>query len=390
MKIVADQDIFAVEQIFRPLGELVLLPGRQISRHDLVDADALLVRSILPVDRSLLDGSAVKFVGTATSGIDHIDAHWLDKAGIALAHTRGANANAVVEYCLGALARLILAGRADYAAGSIGIIGAGAIGGRLARKMQAFGFEVVICDPPLAEKSGMNAEFNYQPIEAALDCDIVSLHVPLTFAGRHATVALLDADALSRLRAGTVLLQTSRGGVVDERALLQRLGAGAELHCAIDVWENEPRIDAALAGKSSLATPHIAGYSEQAKWTATLMLARQMAERFGLPASIAAQSACSRAGLAIAPGWARSSLGVWRIIDHCLALGELSSRCKSWAKGIGPASDASQLAAEFDVMRKPVLRRQEFSALDLTGLELLSARQRRWLQLAGFRIQPAR
>ncbi|MCY3689582.1 MAG: 4-phosphoerythronate dehydrogenase [Gammaproteobacteria bacterium] len=395
MKIVADQDIFAIEEIFQPLGELVLLPGRSISRRDLVDADALLVRSVLTVGRDLLAGTGVRFAGTATSGVDHVDTRWLREAGIAFAHARGANAPAVVEYCLGALARLTLAGCIDRTTRRVGVIGAGAIGGRLARKLRTLGYEVIVCDPPLAkaaEKSRPNLEpgFEFQSMEAALDCDIVSLHVPLTHAGRHATAGMLDADALARLRPGAVLLQTSRGGVVDEQALLARLSGGPEIHCVVDVWENEPAVNAALAGMASLATPHIAGYSEQAKWAAGLMLARQLAGHFELPQSEPDATGGSPSDLDVRPEWNRDDMGHWRIIDHCMALADLSSQFKRRVAADEPGRSPDLTAKEFDRMRTPRLRRQEFSAIRLRDAEPLTNRQRSWLADAGFTLQPVR
>lgn len=395
MKIVADQDIFAVEKIFKSLGKLVLLPGRSISRRDLVGADALLVRSVTTTGRELLTGTGVRFAGTATSGVDHVDTRWLREAGIAFAHARGANAPAVVEHCLGALARLALAGRIDQTARHVGVIGAGAIGGRLARRLRALGFEVTVCDPPLAEAAGKSRPrrepaFEYQPVEAALDCDIVSLHVPLTHDGRHATAGMLDADALARLRPGAALLQTSRGGVVDEQALLKRLSGGPELHCVIDVWENEPVINAALARKASLATPHIAGYSEQAKWEAGLMLARRLAAHFELPQSELALMGSSPSKLEVRPEWTKDDMGHWRVIDRCMALSDLSLRFKRWAATTDPKGNPESITQEFDRMRMPRLRRQEFSATRLSGVELFTNRQRSRLADAGFPLQPVR
>ncbi len=381
MKIVADRDIFAVEQIFRPLGELVLLPGRDIARRDLEDADALLVRSVLRVDRDLLAGTAVKFAGTATSGADHVDVRWLREAGIAFARARGANALAVTEYCLGALARLLLEGRVAPEARRAGIIGAGAVGGLFARKLRGLGYEISVCDPPLAEAGA--SEFDYQSLAAALDCDIVSLHVPLTRAGRYATAGMLGADALARLRPGAALLHVSRGGVVDEQALRARLRAGPDLHCVIDVWENEPFVDAALVREASLATPHVAGYSEQAKWEAGLMLARQLAAHFGLPCAVPAAAGGAGASVLARPEWTTDDMGHWRVVDHCLALSALSARFKRWATA-DPARDPARLAREFDQLRKPRSRRQEFSATRLRAPERFAARQRRWLEKAGF------
>ncbi len=410
MKIVADEEIFALEHIFQPLGKLRTLPGRSIARRDLRDADALLVRSVLPVNRELLRGSPVRFVGTATSGTDHVDTRWLQEAGIGFAHARGANANAVVEYCLGAIARLLLEGRIENKARRIGIVGAGAIGGLLARKMRALGFQVCVCDPPRAAAG--DKEFAWQSLDAALDCDIVSLHVPLGSHGQHATAGMIDARALARLRPGCALLHTCRGGVVDEAALLQRLAAGPLLHCVIDVWENEPEINAELAAKSFLATPHIAGYSEQAKWRAGRMLARALAAHFKMPqaaepeqpADAARSSAAPRmAGgkpasnavlapklnpeLDPSPGAANASAH-WRVIDQSLDLSRLSSRFTRWAAA-GPARTAAAAAAEFDQMRRAQTSRREFSMTRLEEVRGLAAWQRDWLRTAGFQL-PAR
>ncbi len=378
MKIVADQDIFAVEQVFGGFGDLTLRPGRQISHRDLSGADALLVRSVLPVGPALLRGTGVGFVGSATSGVDHVDAAWLRENGIALAHCRGANARAVVEYCLGAMAALKIAGRIDVSNQRVGLIGAGAIGGGLARMLLRLGHEVVVCDPPLAEAGRTAPEYPWQSMADALDCDIVSLHVPLSFRGPHRTAGLLDAAAIARLRPGAALINASRGGVVDEAALLARLTDGPALHCALDVWADEPAISAPLARWASLATPHIAGYSEQAKWGATGMLARRFAAHFGLPESPSARADGAGTVVEVRPEWEDDGLKPWRLIDRCLGLGGLSSLCKRWATG------GKHDARSFDALRRPLLARQEFPATTVAGSKYLTGAQRQWLMKAGF------
>ena len=385
MKIVADRDIFAVEAVFGSLGELVTLPGREITRRELIDADALLVRSVLPVHGPLLQGTGVGFVGSATSGLDHIDSAWLDANGISLAHCRGANARAVVEYCLGAIARLRLAGCIDGSNPRIGVIGAGAIGGELARTMLGLGHEVVVCDPPLAEAGRKHPDFAWQSLAAALDCDIVSLHVPLTASGAHATRGMLGAAALSTLRPGAVLINASRGGVVDEAALLGRLQSGRLLHCVIDVWRDEPRVNAELARMADIATPHIAGYSEQAKWGASLMLARQLALYFGIdePAPTATPGP---APLAVPLQDANKALAHWRVVDQCLGLAETSAQCKHWAAQMSQRQSLDSLAKSFDRLRRPRLGRREFAAIRLSGGESLPGEQQQWMRQAGFRL----
>lgn len=279
MRIVADERIPAVRRAFRRLGRVVTMDGREIDTEAASRAEALVVRSVTPVDRTLLGGSLVRFVGTTTSGVDHVDRDWLAARGIGFAHAPGSNATAVADWVLGSLAALARAGRHDFGHGCVGVIGAGEVGSRVARRLAAVGYAVCVCDPPRAQAEGADG---FVDLETALACDVVSLHVPLTAAGPNATKGLIGAEAIDVLPTGAVLLNAARGGVVDEDALATRLDDGPELAAAIDTWAGEPGIDADLLTRVAIATPHIAGHSREGRLRATAMVARAAAEQEGV------------------------------------------------------------------------------------------------------------
>ena len=280
MRVVIDENIECGRRAFGPLGDVVTIPGREIDTEDVSRADALVVRSVTRVDRTLLGGSRVRFVGTATSGHDHVDRDWLAERGIAFAHAPGCNATAVADWVLASLAALADRGRHDFGHGVVGVVGAGAVGTRVARRLEAVGYEVRLCDPPRAEAEG---DEGFVALERALDSDVVTLHVPLVQAGPHATRGLLGPREVAALPAGAVLLDVARGGVVDERALAERLDEGPPLAVAVDTWDGEPDISAHLLARVDIGTPHIAGHSREGRLRGTAMVARAASAHFGVP-----------------------------------------------------------------------------------------------------------
>jgi len=270
MKIVADENIPLVREAFASFGQVVTCPGREICPAVLKDADILLVRSITNVNAALLEGTAVRFVGTATIGVDHVDEAYLASRGIGFASAPGSNAESVAEYVVAAL--LVLGRRLDFslAGMSLGVIGVGNVGSRVARNAQALGMKVLLNDPPLQRRTG-DAEF--LPLEKVLEADAVTLHVPLSYKGPDATYHLVDEQFLKCMRPGSVLINTSRGAVADERQLHEALESHLSA-AVLDVWENEPTIDVSLLEKVQLGTPHIAGYSYDGKVTGMHMLYR--------------------------------------------------------------------------------------------------------------------
>lgn len=281
MKIFADRNILAVEQGFARYGDLHLFDGRSLSQADLLDADALLVRSITRVDEALVGGTNIRFVGSATSGTDHIDLRYLRDKKIGFAEAKGSNANAVVDYCFAAMAYAASSKGLNFKRCTVGIVGAGMTGSLLAKKLAELNNAIRLCDPLLAnaaKSGGDKTKTEYCALDEALQCDVVSLHVPLTTEGRYPTKNMIDADELELLAPGALFINTCRGEVVNEEALKRALSTRTDLTWVSDVWRGEPDIDSDLVNVVDIATPHIAGYSQEAKMGAT----RQLIQAFRL------------------------------------------------------------------------------------------------------------
>lgn len=263
-KIVADDKIPYVKELFSPLGKLIQKPGTDIHHNELIDADILLVRTITQVDASLLKNTAVKFVASASAGHDHIDNVWLNKAGIAWAYAPGANAQAVANYVIGCINYLVKQ-KLLTADPRAGVIGVGHVGTAVTAALKQYGFEVFCNDPPRAAQED---DFISIPLSKFYELDLICVHTPLTTTGIFSTYHLLNQAFFNQLKPGCVILNAGRGAVVDNQALL----ATRQLIACLDVWENEPNINLDLLKKAVIATPHIAGYSQPAKLRATLMI----------------------------------------------------------------------------------------------------------------------
>lgn len=282
MLIVADENIPLLDSFFGDIGEIRRVSGRTMSSADVRDADILLVRSVTRVDRELLEGSRVRFVGTTTIGTDHVDLDWLEQAGIRFSAAPGCNANSVAEYVLSVLSlHAERRGLSDWSQLSVGVVGVGNVGGELAHKLERLGFDVRLCDPPRADLEEGDSEF--VALEAAMKCDVVSLHTPLTREGDHPTMHMIGRAELEALGANQLLINAGRGEVIDSSALLARLEKGNAPTVALDVWEQEPRIHPELVDRVWLATPHIAGYSLEGKVQGTEMIYQALSHFLGLP-----------------------------------------------------------------------------------------------------------
>ncbi len=280
MKIVADINIPFIKACIEYLGEVELLNGREITADKVKDADALLVRSVTQVNEALLQGSSVQFVATATIGFEHIDRDYLASRGIGFSSAPGSNANSVAEYIVAALLEIGHRKGIDLANTSIGIVGVGNVGSRVATKCEGLGMSVVLNDPPLARQTG---DLKYQPIDAVYDCDFVTVHTPLTREGQDKTYHLANRAFYDSLKPGVVFLNTSRGAVVDTEAIKSAMTSGKLGGVCLDVWENEPHIDSELLEAVDLASPHIAGYSFDGKVAGMVMIYEAMCRHFGLP-----------------------------------------------------------------------------------------------------------
>lgn len=273
MKIVADAYIPHVKQYFEAYGDLILKHGRTISREDVMDADILLVRSVTHVDRNLLNNTRVRFVGSVTAGADHLDTKWLDEAGIIWSVAAGFNSPPVADYVVSVIAALQKKSLLPESKVKTAIIGVGSVGQLVIERLKILNFEILMCDPIRAEK---DSNFNSVPIDELSDIDLVSLHVPLTHTRPYQTYHFIAKRFLQQQRAGCILLNTSRGAVINSQELLEY---GKHLHWCFDVWEHEPRIDKTILTRSLTATPHIAGYSVQSKIRGIDMIYRIACEK---------------------------------------------------------------------------------------------------------------
>jgi erythronate-4-phosphate dehydrogenase len=263
MLILVDEAFRGALGLFETLGEVRTFPGRTVETADVARADALVVRSVTRVDSALLEGSSVRFVGSATSGMDHVDTDWLTVKGITFASAAGCNAGTVAEYVLAAI--FLLANRHDFDPRSktLGVVGVGRSGAVVADWGRALGMRVLLCDPPLQRQTGRDGLVGFS--ELAAESDIVTLHVSLTLSGGDATFDMVDERWLSSLKTGVILINTSRGQVVcedDLRAAIESRKLGGTV---LDVWRNEPDVDRDLVKIVDFATPHIAGYSVEAR-----------------------------------------------------------------------------------------------------------------------------
>lgn len=268
MKIVIDENISYAQEAFQQFGNVTLLHGRKITNNELKETDALIVRSITKVNEELLKGTPVKFVGTATIGTDHIDLEYLKSRNIYFSDAKGCNADAVAEYVFTSIFRIAAEQNIPLKDKIIGVVGVGNIGSRIVRLAKAVGMNVLMNDPPLKRASGSNDFVLLDKIYAA---DIITLHVPLNKEGEDKTVHLFNSENLKKLKDSTILINASRGQVVDNPDLLNIIEK-KNLNVVLDVWENEPDINIDLLKKVNFSSPHVAGYSLEGKVNGTTMI----------------------------------------------------------------------------------------------------------------------
>jgi len=359
VKILADQDIPQVAAAFRDLGEVELMPGRDITRANLQDCRCLITRTVTQVDATLLQGTPVEFVGSATIGTDHIDLDYLAAANIGFSNAAGCNAEGAAEYVISGLFALSRRKGFDPLQLRAGIIGCGNVGSRLQQKLETLGIECLVCDPPL-QQAGQSSQTFVELDTILRECDLISLHVPLTRSGKHPTFHLLNAQRLQSLRAGCVLINAARGEVIDNHALLQLLNRRDDLRVFLDTWENEPMPSRKLLRRVDLATPHIAGYSVEGRLRGTQMVLDAAGEHFNLTSR-----------------WHMSQQLPSRQQLHCQVTGSrlefwqdlLQQHCNIWrdhdALMAGADLQDDEFAAHFDGLRKVYPDRLEYERFDV-------------------------
>ncbi|WP_313484922.1 4-phosphoerythronate dehydrogenase PdxB [Stutzerimonas kunmingensis] len=357
MHILADENIPLVDEFFAGFGEIRRMPGRSINRAALENVDVLLVRSVTRVDREMLEGSAVRFVGTCTIGTDHLDLGYFEQAGIEWASAPGCNARGVVDYVLGSLLALSEVRGEALARRRFGVVGAGEVGGRLLEVLRGLGWDVRVCDPPRqVREAGDFVSLD----EILAECDVISLHTPLTLGGDWPTFHLFDQARLSRLRPGTWLINASRGAVVDNAALRDLLLQRPDLEAVLDVWEGEPQVDVALAGLCRIATPHIAGYSLDGKLRGTAQIYAALCAARGVePAIELAQLMPGPALTELA--FASSAEPAEMLATLCRAVYDPRRDDADFRRSL--LGDEAQRRAGFDLLRKQYPPRREIDGL---------------------------
>jgi len=280
MKIVADDKIPFLRGVLEPFSDIVYVNGKMIDRDVVKDADALLVRTRTKCNESLLKGTRVRFVGTATIGFDHIDTEWCDANGIVWKNAPGCNSSSVNQYIASTL--INLSGKLGFtlADRSLGVVGVGNVGSKVVHTSEMLGMRVYLCDPPRVRSGGACGFISLDGI--LRECDIITFHVPLSSSGIDKTLHMIDGSFLSKVNPGTIIINTSRGEVADGNALKSALREGRISAFVLDVWENEPVIDRELLDLCLQGTPHIAGYSADGKATGTAMVLRELSSFFDL------------------------------------------------------------------------------------------------------------
>ncbi|PQP06214.1 MULTISPECIES: 4-phosphoerythronate dehydrogenase PdxB [Pseudomonas] len=357
MLIVADENIPLLDAFFEGFGEIRRVPGRSIDRATVEQADVLLVRSVTNVNRELLEGSKVRFVGTCTIGTDHLDLDYFQQAGITWSSAPGCNARGVVDYVLGSLLTLAEIEGVDLTQRTYGVVGAGEVGGRLVKVLQGLGWNVLVCDPPRQAAEGGD----YVSLEQIIaQCDVISLHTPLEKQGPQATWHLFDKSRLNQLKPGTWLINASRGPVIDNAALRQVLLQREDLQAVLDVWEAEPEVDVALAELCVIATPHIAGYSLDGKQRGTAQIYQAFCKFLGQPEQVSLND------LLPAPWLSAVTLNAdtdpaWALAMLCRGVYDPRRDDADFRRSL--AGNVSEQRAAFDALRKHYPLRREIDGL---------------------------
>lgn len=280
MKILADAHIPYLKGVAEQFGEVEYLPGNQFTRDAIREKDALIVRTVTHFGEKILTGTNVKLICSATIGFDHIDTEWCDAHGVAWRTAPGCNAASVEQYVTAALLYLAEKYQFDLREKTIGIVGVGNVGSKVDAACKKLGMRVLLNDPPREEQEGSTLFRDIETIQR--EADIITFHTPLTKTGKYKTLHLADDRFLASVQKKPFIINAARGGITDNQALKKAIQNGLIAGVVIDCWENEPEIDRELLQLADIATPHIAGYSADGKWTATKISLENLNKFFNL------------------------------------------------------------------------------------------------------------
>lgn len=280
MKIIADKNIPYLKGIAEHFGEVTYLDGAAFTNETVKDADVLIVRTVTRFDESVLGGTSVKLICSATIGYDHIDTEYCDSHGIAWTNAPGCNSGSVQQYITSVLISISQKINFDLKSKTIGIVGVGNVGKKVARACEILGMKVLLNDPPRqAAKKGND----FVSLRTIMDeADVITFHTPLTKEVEYKTYHLADVDFFSALKKKPIIINSARGGIIDTNAIKNALEVGKISGVVVDCWENEPQIDPEYLNMAAIATPHIAGYSADGKANATRMSLNAIADFYHL------------------------------------------------------------------------------------------------------------
>ena len=356
--IVADENMPAVETLFSSFGEVRRVAGRSLEPSQLADADTLLVRSITQVNTHLLsEAQQLEFVGSATIGMDHMDSDYLAERSIPFSNAAGCNADSVVDYAIAAVYEYAEQRALDPLSLSYGVVGAGNVGSRLVSRLNALGVNVVVSDPPRAQRE---SSFIDTPLAQLMaESDVVCCHLPLTLSGEHATHHLIDSALLHTLKPASLLLNAGRGPTIDGEALIQFAQQRTDVTCVMDVWEKEPAVDRGLAERVLIGTPHIAGYSLEGKLRGTYMLYERYCDVLGLPVASTFDS--------LFKAYPTPVLELTRQTTVQQVIQSVYSIMDDHQRFMDSLTPMNSQPKAFDQLRKSYPIRREFSSLQLSG-----------------------
>jgi erythronate-4-phosphate dehydrogenase len=389
MHLLVDENIPQGREVFSAYGTVTTFHGRKVTAADVKDADALIVRSITKVNKDLLDGSKVKFVGTATIGVDHIDQDYLRAHDIGFSAAPGCNARSVAEYFVAALLHLHTE-RGLFPEGfegkTLGIVGHGNVGKQVAAIAPALGLNVLVSDPPLQDAGVTPPPGGFHTLhELAARCDLITMHTPLTKTGAHPTLRLADRAFYATLAKPIVLMNMGRGEAMDEAALIEAVDAGKVSHLVLDVFPGEPNVNPELGKRADLISPHIAGYSIQGKLNGTTQIHDAFCKHFGLakksavtyPLPVAPIIAFTKSP---EPSRHSTETDLHQCVRHVYDITRDDADLRAFL-------GMEDFSTSFDLLRKRYPVRQEFAGFTVTGIPAEKKTLTEKLSRLGFSVE---
>jgi len=366
LRLIVDENIAFADKAFAQFGKVNLMPGRKINNSALKETDVLIVRSITNVGEDLLKNTPVKFVGTATIGTDHIDLDYLKSKNIFFTDAKGCNAYSVTEYVFASLLNFAVKFGLSLKDKSIGIVGVGNVGSKVAAFAEALGMKVLLNDPPLKRTGDKR---NFVELDEILKCDIVTLHTPLNLNGIDNTYHLFNSDNLNMLKDGTILINTSRGAVINNNGLLDVLSK-KKLKLVLDVWENEPDINIELVKKVLIATPHIAGYSFEGKVNGTKIIYESLCEYLGQDKTFKFDLPIPQESILLFNNSNKLETGLNNLISSVYSIQDDDNRMRKIIE-----MEKDERVKYFDLQRKNYPRRREFNNYTIESCNLSTSVQ---------------